>query len=140
VALAARRAIESVRVETSEPTDDIFAATSHNGRAYIQAKNSLALGTTATSEFGKTVVQLTDQYLACRDRTDGRTPLDPDNDRLVIAVGTGASGSVREPLRNVLNRIRDWPADKPLLDAASGYPTAQLRASHGLRRYARACR
>jgi hypothetical protein len=111
--------IESVRVETSEPTDDIFAATSHNGRAYIQAKNSLALGATATSEFGKTVAQLTDQYLACRDRTDGRTPLDPDNDRLVISVGTGASGSVRESLRNVLNRVRDWPSDKPLLDAAS---------------------
>ena len=108
-----------MRVETGEPTDDIFAATSLGGRAYIQAKNSLNLGTSATSEFGKTVTQLADQYLACRDGDDGRTPLDPDNDRLVIAVGTGASGTVRESLRSVLDRVRDWPADKPLLDAAS---------------------
>jgi len=112
--------IESVRVETSEPTDDIFVETSHDGRAYIQAKNSLALGTSATSELGKTMTQLADQYLACRDGDDGRTPLDPDKDRLVIAVGTGASSTVRESLRSVLDRVRDWPATKPLLDAASG--------------------
>ena len=112
--------IESVRVETSEPTDDIFASTSHDGRAYIQAKNSLDLGTPATSEFGKTITQLTDQYLACRAGDEGRTPLDRDKDRLILAVGTGASGTIRESLRSVLDRVRDWPADKPLLDAASG--------------------
>lgn len=114
--------IESVRVETGEPTDDIFVATSLDGRAYIQAKNSLDLGTTATSEFGKTITQLTDQYLACRERDDGRTPLDLDldKDRLIIAVGTGASGTIRESLRSVLERVRDWPAGKPLLEAASG--------------------
>jgi hypothetical protein len=55
-----------------------------------------------------------------RRRYDGRTPLDPDNDRLVLAVGKGASGTTRESLRSVLDRVRDWPADKPLLDAASG--------------------
>jgi hypothetical protein len=112
--------IESVRVETGEPTDDTFAATSLGGRAYIQAKNSLDLGTPESSEFGKTITQLTEQYLTCRDGEDSRTPLDPDKDRLIIAVGTGASGTIRESLRTVLDRVRDWPADKPLLDAASG--------------------
>jgi hypothetical protein len=33
--------------------------------------------------------------------------------------GKGASGTIRESLRGVLDRVRDWPADKPLLDAAS---------------------
>src|ERR1700733_2287367 len=112
--------IESVRVETSEPTDDISASTSLGGRAYIQAKNSLDLGTAAISEFGKAVTQLANQYVVCRDGDDGRTLLDPDNDRLVLAVGKGASGTIRESLRGVLDRVRDWPADKPLLDAASG--------------------
>ena len=111
--------IESVRIETSEPTDDIFVSTSLNGRAYIQAKNSLALGTSATSEFGKALAQLTEQYLACRDGDDERTPLDPDPDRLVLAVGSGASGTIRQALRGVLDRIREWPPDRPLLSAAS---------------------
>lgn len=112
--------IESVRPETSEPTDDIFVATSVGARAYVQAKSSLDLGTAPTSEFGKAVKQLADQYLACRDEEDGRTPLDPERDRLVLAVGAGASGTIREQLRKVLDRVRTWPADKPLLDAASG--------------------
>src|ERR1700689_693718 len=112
--------IESVRVETSEPTDDIFALTSLTARAYIQAKNSLDLGTTATSEFGKAIKQLADQYLACRDSDDGRTPLDSDHDRLILAVGSGASGTIREHLRSVLDRVRGWPGDKPLLEAPSG--------------------
>lgn len=112
--------IESVRIETSEPTDDISASTSLGGRAYIQAKNSLNLGTVATSEFGKAVRQLANQYVVCRDGDDGRTPLDPDNDRLILAVGKGASGTIRESLSGVLDRVRDWPADKPLLEAASG--------------------
>lgn len=110
--------IESVRIETSEPTDDIFASTSLGGRAYIQAKNSLDLGTSATSEFGKAVAQLAEQYLACRDGDDGRTQLDPDIDRLILAVGSGASGTVRESLRGVLDRVRTWPDDKPLLAVA----------------------
>ncbi len=66
--------IESVRVETSEPTDDISASTSLGGRAYIQAKNSLDLGTPATSEFGKAVTQL----VLCASKRDRiRTPARP---------------------------------------------------------------
>jgi hypothetical protein len=111
--------ITAVRSETGEATDDIFVDTSRDAHAYLQAKNSIDLGEPADSEFGKTVVQFADQYLDCRDGVDDRNALDPGQDRLVLVVGNTASGTIREHLRNVLDRIRDWPADKPLLDAAS---------------------
>jgi hypothetical protein len=111
--------IEAVRSETGEVVDDIYVRTSLNARAYVQAKNSIDLGEPAGSEFGKTIKQFADQYLACRDGDDGRAPLDLRHDRLVLAVGSAASGTIRTRLSAVLDRIRDWPADQPLLEAAS---------------------
>lgn len=110
--------VTSVRAETGEATDDIYVDASHGGRAYIQAKNSIDLSEQTDSEFAKTIAGFADQYLDCRDGVDGRAVLDPERDRLVLVVGNTASGNIREHLRNVLDRARDWPKDKPILGVA----------------------
>ena len=122
--------VESVRSETGEAVDDIWVRTSADARAYIQAKRSLSLEEAAESEFGKTIAQFGEQYRLCRDRADGRTPLDPDHDRLVLAVGPQASAPIRQHLRAVVDRIRDWPADRPLDQApANDDETRALRVT-----------
>lgn len=73
----------------------------------------------AESDFGTTLRQFADQYIACRDRVDGRTPLDRHDDRVVLAVGTETSAPVRVHLAALLERLRTWPADRPLAEAPS---------------------
>jgi hypothetical protein len=122
--------IESVRSETGEAVDDIWVRTSGDGRAYIQAKRSLSLEEGAESEFGKTMAQFGEQFLLCRDRIDGRTPLDPEHDRLVLAVGTQTSAPIRQHLRAVVDRVHDWPADRALTEApANDDETRALRVT-----------
>ncbi len=111
--------IEAVRAETGEAADDIWVRTSAGGRAFVQAKHSLNLGVSVESDFGKTLRQFADQYIACRDRVDGRTPLDRHDDRVVLAVGTETSAPVRVHLAALLERLGTWPADRPLTEAPS---------------------
>ena len=87
-----------MRFETDAPVDDILVATSADGFIAVQAKTSVSLSTTATSEFAKTVRQFVRHWLACRDGTGAQRwdrPLDPQRDRLVLAVGPNASASIR---------------------------------------------
>lgn len=114
--------ITSVRSEISEATDDIHVTASHGGRAYLQAKNSTTLSAAADSEFAKAIAGFVGQYLDCRKALDGRVALDRERDRLVLVAGNTASGSIREHLRSVLDRIHDWPAASPLDDAARNAP------------------
>ena len=88
-------------------------------RHTCRRRTASSLASPPTPSSARQWCQFADQYLDCRDGVDGRNALDPEQDRLVLVVGNTASGNIREHLRNVLDRMRDWPADKPLLDAAS---------------------
>ena len=88
--------IKSIRFETEAPVDDILVETS-TGLIFIQAKNSLTFSITANSEFAKTTEQFVRQWLACSSGDGGlgwNRRLQPDNDRIVLALGPGASRSI----------------------------------------------
>jgi hypothetical protein len=93
------------RFETEAPVDDILVATDAGGFVAVQAKKSLK----ADAEFAKTIEQLVRHYLACR-MGDGvrewNRPLDPLRDRLLIAVGTKSSATIRQHLAEGLNARR----------------------------------
>jgi hypothetical protein len=111
--------IEAVRAETGEETDDIWVLTATGGRGFVQAKTSVSLSATESSEFGKSIRQFVDQYIAGRDRVDGRAPLDRRRDRLVLAIGPATGAPVRVHLASVLDRLNTWPADRPIKDASA---------------------
>jgi hypothetical protein len=59
--------LTTIRMETEAPLDDALAMTSDGGIIAAQAKNSLSLSSSLTSEFGKTVEQIVRQWrLAAR--------------------------------------------------------------------------
>ena len=105
-----------MQFETDAPVDDILVATSENGFIAIQAKTSVSLSAGATSEFAKTVRQFVRHWLACRNGTGAQLwdrPLDPQRDRLVLAVGPNTSANIRVHLPAAL-RLRIQPGSPAL--------------------------
>lgn len=105
-----------MRFETEAPVDDILIATSAEGFIAIQAKTSLSLSATPTGEFAKTVQQFVRHWLVCRDGTGTQLwdrPLDPQLDRLVLAVGPNAPTSIRTDLPEAL-RLHIQPGSPAL--------------------------
>lgn len=101
--------ITALRMETEAPLDDTFAATSDGGIICSQAKNTLSLSDSLTSEFGKTVDQIVRQWRLCRDGTGDlgwNRPLDPVKDRLLIVVGPGSPATTRSNLAKGLEARR----------------------------------
>lgn len=94
-----------VRFETEAPVDDILVATSQDGFIAVQAKTTVSLSPAADGAFAKTVQQFVRHWLACRDGKGERVwdrCLDPNKDRLVLAVGPTASASIRVDLPEAL--------------------------------------
>ncbi|EGF8259430.1 ATP-binding protein [Escherichia coli] len=95
-----------LRFETEAPVDDILVATSADGFIAIQAKTTLSLSDDKKNPFYRTVEQFVRQWLTCRDGNgslEWNRPLDPDKDRLVLAVRTKAPTSIREDLPAALS-------------------------------------
>ncbi|MER7805420.1 ATP-binding protein [Streptomyces parvulus] len=92
-------AVEQVACETGEPVDDCRVHTTDGITLALQAKRSITLGTTKTSELAKTVRQFVAQYLLPQH----------DDDRLVLVTTSEASGAVRNDLEQVLRRLRNSP-------------------------------
>ena len=86
-----------VRLETEHPVDDVLVDLTEEGRAFVQAKASLKLESSAGSEFGKALAQW---KAAVRDGS-----VNAGCDRLVLAVGQ-ASRPIRD-LGAALSRRRD---------------------------------
>ena len=97
-----------MRFETEAPVDDILVATSENGFIAIQAKTTASPSSDLKSPFGKTISQFVRHWLACRDG-DGKRhwnrPLNPNKDRLVLAIGRQAPATIRVDLTAAL-RLR----------------------------------
>jgi len=90
-----------VRFETEAPVDDILVSTSAGGFVAIQAKTTASLSDDPSSAFGKTISQFVRHWLACRDGDSSlrwNRPLEPQIDRLVLAVGPQAPATIREVL------------------------------------------
>ncbi|WP_157646377.1 zeta toxin family protein [Burkholderia ubonensis] len=94
-----------IRFETEAPVDDILVATSEGGFIAVQAKTTVNLSSAADGGLAKTVQQFIRHWLACRDGQGEQLwdrSLDPNKDRLVLAVGPTASASIRVDLTAAL--------------------------------------
>ena len=90
-----------IRFETEAPVDDILVATSSGGFIAVQAKTTVNLSQSANGGLSKTVQQFVRHWLACRDGKGEQLwdrPLDPNLDRLLLAVGPTAPASIRVDL------------------------------------------
>ena len=107
--------LRSLRFETEAPVDDILVET-EDGWIFFQAKTSLTLSETLRSDLAKTIDQFVRQWLACSIGDGSRgwnRPLQPDRDRLVLALGPGASRSVSADLAQGLAALQT-PGSAPL--------------------------
>lgn len=105
--LTGRRLI-SLRFETEAPVDDILVETD-GGWIFVQAKTSLTLSDIPKSDLTKTANQFVRQWLACSTGNGDRgwnRPLQPDRDRLVLALGPSASRSLSVDLAQGLAALQ----------------------------------
>ena len=112
-----------LRCETEQPVDDLLVGSRADSFAYAQIKHSIDLSDSAHSPLADVVDQFTRQILANRGTRPQRPPWDrkpdPERDVLVLIVGPGSSGSIREHLRNVLAKVRQLLPQQSLSDAAA---------------------
>lgn len=97
-----------IRFETEAPVDDILVATSDGGFIAVQAKTTVNLSSGAEGGLAKTVQQFIRHWLVCRDGQGEQLwdrSLDPNKDRLVLAVGPTAPASVRVDLPAALRSL-----------------------------------
>ena len=100
--------LRSLRFETEAPVDDILVET-EVGWIFFQAKTSLTLSESMQSDLAKTIDQFIRQWLACSTGDGGRgwnRPLQPDRDRLVLALGPGASRNLSADLAQGLAALQ----------------------------------
>ena len=105
-----------MRFESEAPVDDLLVATSAEGFVAVQAKTSVNLSSAPEGGLYKTVQQFVQHWLVCRDG-DGslawNRPLDPERDRLVLAVGPNAPATIRIHLPDAL-RLKRQPGHASL--------------------------
>ena len=106
--------LEALEVETGEKVDDLRVTNSSRSSAYLQAKLTLSLSPSKTSDFASVIFAFVRQYLG----EEEGTPFG-DDDRLVLVVGAGSSGLIRSDLRRLLDRSRGFPEDR-VLDSIVG--------------------
>ena len=101
--------VKSVRFESDAPLDDVVVETDQAGWLLVQAKTTLSLSSSATSDFGKTAGQIVRQWHAGLQGTGQRgwdRPLALDRDRLIVAVGPGTSQPIVSDLAKALASLR----------------------------------
>jgi len=112
-----------LRCETEQAVDDLLVGSRTGWFAYAQVKHSIDLSDSAHSPLADVVDQFTRQILTNRGTRPQRPPWDrkpdPEGDALVLIVGPGSSGLIREHLRNVLEKARQLLPQQNLFDAAS---------------------
>jgi ATPase family associated with various cellular activities (AAA) len=101
--------IRSLRFETEAPLDDIVVETDAAGWVFVQVKTSLSLSESLDSEFGKTISQIVRQWQACAGG-DGKRGWDRSlvggRDRMLVAVGPSASGTITDDLAVALSTLQ----------------------------------
>lgn len=121
--------VRSVAMETDAPVDDILVQTSNGGYIAVQAKTGLSLSAKRGSRFHETIEQIVDHRLACDGGTGDRgwnRPLEPELDRLVIAVDPDTPLTVRKHLSMALEHLRissNATPSQPVQDALRVFRT-----------------
>ncbi|MFF3920387.1 hypothetical protein ACFYZB_44680 [Streptomyces sp. NPDC001852] len=100
--------VERIACETGEPVDDCRVHTSDGRTLALQAKRSITLSQSEESELSKTVAQFVQQHLM-----PGH-----EQDRLVLVTSRDASKPVRNDLEQVLDRLRNAPAERDVTSLA----------------------
>src|SRR5208282_5179359 len=112
-----------LRCETEQPVDDLLVGSEGNAFAFAQVKHSVDLSDSPDSTLAAVVDQFARQILADRGTALSQRPWDrkprPESDTLVLIVGPGSSGQIRERLRDVLRKVRQLLSQQPLSDAAT---------------------
>jgi len=108
--------LESLEAETGKQVDDLRVTNAARSSAYLQAKLTLSLSSSESSDFASVISAFVHQYLV--GEGEGEAPFD-DDDRLVLVVGAGSSGLIREDLRRLLDRSRSLLEDRTL-DSVAG--------------------
>jgi hypothetical protein len=103
--------LEDVLAETTSPVDDLRCRTSAGGSVFFQCKTSFSY-----SEKDIAFASIIDQFIrqwseGCVDSMGRPRAMDPERDRLVIAVGHSAPATVVNRLRELLNRLRSADAN-----------------------------
>ena len=106
--------LEALEVETGEKVDDLRVTNSSRASAYLQAKLTLSLSSSKTSDFASAIFAFVRQYLG----EDEGAPFG-DHDRLVLVVGAGSSSLIHSDLRRLLERSRGLLKDRTL-DSIAG--------------------
>ena len=100
--------VHSISFETRLDVDDIQIVT-ERGWIFVQAKSSLNLSPRLDSEFGKTVTQFVNHWVAYSTGEGAPSesrPLQPNRDRFLIAAGPASSGRISKDLAQGLEAIR----------------------------------
>ncbi len=105
--------LEALEAESGEEVDDLRVTNSFGSSAYIQAKLRLSLSSSESSDFASMISSFVRQYIG-----EGQEPFGAD-DRLVLVVGPGTSGLIREDLARLIERSKGLPADRTL-DSMAG--------------------
>src|SRR5579859_7694740 len=122
------------RCETEQPVDDLLVGSRIDSFAYAQIKHSVDLSDSPNSHLADVIDQFQRQILANRGNSAQHRPWDrkpdPATDALVLIVGPGSSGQIREQLRNVLAKVRQLLPQQSLSEAASN--AQELKALQGV--------
>jgi hypothetical protein len=97
----------SIHAESFNPIDDIRLITSDEGVLYIQAKTSLSLSQSHTSDFAKVIDQFVRQTVrgvVLPNRTDRK--VEHERDRFILAVGYSSPATISVTLSDVLTKCR----------------------------------
>jgi hypothetical protein len=112
-----------LRCETEQPVDDLLVGSRSDSFGYAQIKHSIDLSDSPNSVLAEVVDQFTRQILRKPGPRGPQRPWDtkpdPERDSLVLIVGPAASGSIREHLRTLLEKIRLLLPQQSLSEAAS---------------------
>lgn len=108
--------LESLEAETGEHVDDLRVTNSSRSSAYLQAKLTLSLSALDSSDFASVIWAFVEQHLG--GEQGAKLPFG-DDDRLVLAVGIGGSGLIRQDRQRLLDRSRSLLRDRKL-DSVAG--------------------
>lgn len=106
----AKVTLESIRLETEYPVDDILVGASNSGRIFVQVKHNLSLEKRPDSDLASAIDQVVRQYVTLKSNTsnlDSEHRFYPDRDRLLIITSPISSTSITSTAPSLLEHIRD---------------------------------